>query len=195
MTLLTYRRLSPRPSVSRHLAVVAALLLHGCGGSDRDAGGLARRQDSAGITIVDNGPLDRLPTFRLDSATVSIGRRDGSGPDAFVVVSGALRLPDGRLVISDPGSQSVRLFDSTGGFVRAVSRSGNGPGEMNDPSAPRRLGPDTFYVIDRNLQRAVFYDDSARMRTMTGVSLLIHRGADDVVTADVRGMISTDEVI
>jgi len=48
----------------------------------------------------------------------------------FDRVAGAARLHDGRIVVADGGSMSLRFFDSTGTFLKSVGRRGGGPGEF-----------------------------------------------------------------
>jgi len=44
---------------------------------------------------------------------------------------GAIRLPDGRIVVGDRGDYSLRVFDGSGKLVKSLGRKGAGPGEMN----------------------------------------------------------------
>jgi hypothetical protein len=54
-----------------------------------------------------------------------------SGPMyEFDRLAGAVRLHDGRIVVADGGSMSLRFFDSAGTFLKSVGRRGGGPGEF-----------------------------------------------------------------
>ena len=64
---------------------------------------------------------------------IQIGTVDGDGSSLFGITD-AIRLRDGRILVADGGSGSLKFFDSRGAFVRAVGRAGDGPGEF------RRLG-------------------------------------------------------
>jgi 6-bladed beta-propeller len=48
----------------------------------------------------------------------------------FDRVAGSARLHDGRIVVADGGSSSLRFFDSTGIFLKSVGGRGAGPGEF-----------------------------------------------------------------
>lgn len=48
----------------------------------------------------------------------------------FIRVVGAARLTDGRIVVADAGSLSLRFFDSSGAFLTSVGERGEGPGEF-----------------------------------------------------------------
>jgi hypothetical protein len=77
---------------------------------------------------------------------VSIG--SGDGPDAYLFsrVNGVLRLPDGSIVVADAGAHQLRLFDSTGHFVRAAGRQGQGPGDFGYIEAMARCGRDALLI-------------------------------------------------
>ncbi|MCA9764523.1 MAG: 6-bladed beta-propeller, partial [Gemmatimonadetes bacterium] len=61
----------------------------------------------------------------------------GDDPDdpmqQFVRIRDVLALPGGRIAILDAGLPAIRVFDTTGRWVRNVGRTGNGPGEFRDP--------------------------------------------------------------
>jgi hypothetical protein len=66
--------------------------------------------------------------------------------------------PRGEILVSDPASGNVKLFDSDGRFVRLIGRSGKGPGEFAKTPAAFNLflalrAPDTLYVADNMLMR------------------------------------------
>ena len=67
-----------------------------------------------------------------------IGTKSGAMYE-FDRVAGTARLLDGRIVVADGGSRSLRFFDSTGTFLKSVGGPGGGPGEF------QRL--DAFFVM------------------------------------------------
>lgn len=62
--------------------------------------------------------------------------------------TGATRLSNGSIVVSDQWAQAVRFFDSGGALVRTAGRGGQGPGEFTAPSALGQCGPDSVFVWD-----------------------------------------------
>lgn len=62
----------------------------------------------------------------------------------FDRVAGSARLGDGRIVVADGGSTSLRFFDSTGNFLASVGRKGGGPGEFSRLEAFFALPGDTL---------------------------------------------------
>ena len=119
--------------------LVAVLLAVGCDAQvDTPAGaaGLNRR-DSAGVEIVEVGGdyLDRLPTWRIGGdPSVVVGQVEGEEPYLFTAIdeSSVAVLEDGTLAIADggvgSGSAEIRLFDSSGTFLRRFGGVGEGPG-------------------------------------------------------------------
>lgn len=67
----------------------------------------------------------------------------------FFRVAGAARLSDGRIVVADGGSRSLRFFDQTGEFLNSVGRQGGGPGEFQDLSKFFLVAGDTIVAGDR----------------------------------------------
>ncbi|MEX0892015.1 MAG: 6-bladed beta-propeller [Gemmatimonadota bacterium] len=61
---------------------------------------------------------------------VEIGAADGPAPYLFAAIRSPRLLPDGRIVVGDARANEIRFFDEDGRFIRAVGRSGQGPGEF-----------------------------------------------------------------
>jgi 6-bladed beta-propeller protein len=68
--------------------------------------------------------------LRLASKPTLVIGTQGGAMYEFARVVGAARLHDGRIVVADGGSLSLRFFDSTGTFLKSVGRHGEGPGEF-----------------------------------------------------------------
>ena len=84
------------------------------------------------------------------------------GPTAFGDVRSILVDRRGQLWVIDFAAQDIRVFDSTGGFVRTVGRRGSGPGEFVG-AAGMIQGPDgTIWVQDPNSVRLSGFDEDGR---------------------------------
>jgi hypothetical protein len=108
-----------------------AVPLAGCGSEAKSAGLLVR--DSAGVQIVENGPIKELPPAFLISPTprMDLGGAKKSPDqelDPRAPFLDAARLSDGRYVVSD--MSAVKVFDAKGRYVSTIGRSGDGPGEF-----------------------------------------------------------------
>ena len=120
--------------MSRRTRFALAVLASSACAGDADTPRVSTR-DSAGIRIV----ASRAPAWtdalawRVDSSPrVSIGVVDGAPEYLLHRIGGALRLPDGRIVVGDGGSGQLRFYDSTGTFLQAAGRKGHGPGEFGE---------------------------------------------------------------
>ncbi len=61
-------------------------------------------------------------------------------------------LPDGRVLIADPGPMELRVFDADGQFVSAMAIGGDGPGEVRAPFRIALLA-DTVFLIGEGIGR------------------------------------------
>jgi hypothetical protein len=123
-----------RRAVAAAVALVAVTV---CGGGDAPLS-----STDAGL-IESDAPLwaDAEGWRLVDSPSVSIGVDAGEEPYMFYRVRGALRMPDGRILVSDAGAHEVRLFNADGVFISATGRQGQGPGEFGEPATMGLLGP------------------------------------------------------
>lgn len=144
--------------MARSLLGTAALLaLCGCGSH---AHSRVTVRDSAGIRIVEN----RAPawssstTWRLAKRpSLEIGVAEGDPHYELSQVTGAVRLPDGGIVIADMGSDQLRFYDAHGHFLRATGRRGRGPGEFVFLFQPV-FARDSLWTLDYGLQRISVFD-------------------------------------
>ncbi len=152
----------------RTLLPAIGLLAACASGAEPPAG--IRVRDSAGISIVENTrPLapDSI-AFRVDSVPVlEIGGSSDSHGE-FGRVAGVARLRGGTIVVADGNNNELRLFDSTGAWLRSVGHKGGGPGEFQQLGILFRLGPDSLGTFDFNLRRvSVFGADGRLGRELT----------------------------
>lgn len=133
------------------MLAAVAFLASACGGdaSEEEVRDVTVR-DSAGVTIVESGRAPSRPLLVLDtSAVVDIGETLDEDPDyQLFQVAFALRLSDGTIVVANRGTHQLKLYDSTGRFVRNVGRQGAGPGEFEQLNWMWRLPGDTIVTYD-----------------------------------------------
>ncbi|MEX2529224.1 MAG: 6-bladed beta-propeller [Gemmatimonadota bacterium] len=112
-------------------------------------------RDSAGITVIEypGDVLDRVHGAELaGTPEVVIGRDDERPGHALSRVADGFRTPDGRIFLLERLPPEVRVFEE-GRLVNTIGRSGEGPGEFNDPRTLVRLEEERFVVTDRRLGR------------------------------------------
>ena len=155
-------------------------------------------RDSSGVQIVSNPA-----TVRGDSGCVSvdsvpmltIGGAGAEGSYDLLRASGALRLPDGGVVVMNGATSELRFFDHSGRHLRTVGRLGSGPGEFRRPGAPLWFGADTLVVYDTWTARATFVSTrggllkSVRIEGVAGGGELLGRLSDgSLLLAIARGV-------
>jgi hypothetical protein len=146
------------------LAPLLAGFLTACG-SNLDAGEGFSVSDSAGVKVAVS-PRSAWASgagWRIDSVpSVEIGVESGEEPYMLSRVFAALRLPDGRILVSNSASGEIRVFDGSGRFIRSVGRTGNGPGEFGRYSAVRfwRLSDGSFIADDGGNLRVHLFDST-----------------------------------
>lgn len=156
------------------IALVATLVVGACGEPDPEAVSVALL-DSAGVPVVENtGPVGGgEPRWRLSRhPRLSIGAADGPPEVTLSRVAGALRLKDGRIVVADGGSRSLRFYDATGAHLGTVGREGGGPGEFLDLAAIGRFAGDSLAVWDAKSHRLSIFDAQGELVRAIALSTL-----------------------
>ena len=140
------------------MVLAGGLALAGCGGQaasePREASSTV--VDSAGITIVTSaGPERALETAWRISATpiATIGTVDGPPEQQLFDVADAALLSDGSVLIANRGTHELRIFDRSGGFVRAYGGEGEGPGEFRRLTAIDVTPGDSIFAWDQQNRR------------------------------------------
>jgi hypothetical protein len=153
----------------------AGLPLVGCGLPDRALSDVAR-WDSAGVTIVSN-PDAALPEWTVDSIpSVDIGSADGGEGHDLAMPWSSLRLPDGRIAISNALSNELRFYTPEGTFIRSVGREGEGPGEFKTIAALELGRGDTIVVADAILPRLTLFSPVGEFGRLIRLEALEGRG-------------------
>lgn len=120
--------------------------------------------------------LPRQPLHPTSPATLTLvrtlvigGARRGDN-DLFGEVSGARRLASGDIVVADVKANELKLFDSTGYFVRRIGRQGDGPGDLRSVSRLLAGGGDTILVYDGIAGRVTGMDRKGTVLLMYNVA-------------------------
>jgi hypothetical protein len=108
-------------------------------------------RDSSGVTVVESqGPAwsSGIGWWLSTEPSLQIGKREGEEPFQFFDVAGGLQLSDGRIVILNAGTQTVRVFSEQGEFLTEFGGAGRGPGEFRRLRSVHQLAGDTVLVWD-----------------------------------------------
>ena len=114
------------------------------------------------IDVGDDGRIYLLRRPLLGGADVRIYSTAGTlledWGNTAASASGISATPDGNVVLTHSGSDSVGIYDSTGGVVQLWGSNGTGPGNFDDP---RRVDVDAegnIYVADYGNERIQKFD-------------------------------------
>jgi hypothetical protein len=157
------------PKTLPPLLALIAIAATAC--AEPDGGRRFAVRDSAGVEIVESrAPSgDAAAAWSVDEAPLlEIGVENGPPEYLFSQVEGALRLPDGRMVVADAGSREIRFFDADGRFQSTSGRRGDAPGEYRQIIALGYGPGDSIWVFDYGNRRfTVLTGDGEVARTLT----------------------------
>lgn len=124
---------------------VSWVVLVSCGDSVIEPA-LPTAVDSAGVRVVENGPIEDLPMVDLSEAPVRWSY--GGAPDAIPMdqIRGAVALSDTLLAVLNGVGREVLLFNAEGEFRGSLGRPGDGPGEIGRASGIFSCSADTLAV-------------------------------------------------
>jgi hypothetical protein len=96
--------------------------------------------------VVDNPRPTWKPgeALALSSAPTLVIGEEGGPNYEFSRIRGAARLDDGRIVVADASSLTLRFFDASGRYLKSAGGKGGGPGEFEQLDAFWRLPGDTL---------------------------------------------------
>ena len=157
-------------------ATAIAIAVAGCGDgapADRPS---AMVKDSAGIEITTSDPWTAEAHCAIgDDPILSIGAREGDGPQIFFQVRHAARLSDGSVAVVDGSSREVRVFTGTSAHLVSMGGRGEGPGEFGSPWLLWVLPGDTLWVGDYLPWRFnVFSAGGEFVRSVTPEDFFLH---------------------
>ena len=84
----------------------------------------------------------------------------------------SVQLADGRIVVSNGGSNELRFYDAAGRFLNKAGGRGGGPGEFQWLSRIYRYGPDSILVLDFGPNRLSVFDTDGKYARQAAASLV-----------------------
>lgn len=137
------------------------LLSTGCGDGTPPGDVGYTLRDSAGIIIVENGrpAWAEGEGWRFSSdPRLTIGVADGPDEYNLFRASKAMRMADGRILVTNSGTQELRFYDPQGTFLASSGREGEGPGEFRSLGYTWRTETDSLLAYDFRLRRFSVFD-------------------------------------
>jgi hypothetical protein len=126
------------------IALVAALL----GSSSLSAQARAGRGAATTIRVIED---------------LRIGKIEGERPYLFGTITNVIPVADGHIWVLDGQNSELRLFDATGRFVKAVGRTGQGPGEFGRNSCALSGPNREIWVQDTEQDRWTRFDPAGQL--------------------------------
>lgn len=171
---MTNSPLTARPG-SLPLIMAASLALSACGGPGGMGNAVAVR-DSAGVSIIEHsGDIWNTPgTWSLSAdPVIKIGAVEGGEPAyLFDRIMGVVVLSDGRIVVANGGTSTLRWFDSTGRFLFERGGAGRGPVEFMALSGITLGRGDTITAVDSWIGRLLLFSpDGTALDTWSFIGL------------------------
>jgi hypothetical protein len=149
-------------------------------------------RDSAGITIVENRAPVRSVAAAIDSLPfVDIGGIGDAHAEFPGPVHSAFRLGDGRIVLAAWATTEVRIFDSTGRWIRNLGRSGSGPGEFEALGWVHRGPGDTLITYEPTNRRVSVFDAAGRFQRLVSLQPMSSSQFPRLQGATARGLLAT----
>ncbi len=146
--------------------VVAALGLAGCATRDRPSGWTGTIDTlRSGAVVVHNGSTGvwgSASAWHLVE-DLRIGSADGEGPTSFNQIAALTVDPAGRIYVLERQAQEIRVFDSSGAFVRSIGRKGSGPAEFQEAIGMAWDPRGRLWVVDQRNVRYSVFDTAGRL--------------------------------
>jgi hypothetical protein len=162
--LLTTQRWYGMSGARMISALAVTVFICACTGDGVDRDSFTTR-DSAGIRIVENAAPagDGGDAWHLgEQPLLDVGGLEGDPDYELYRVSNALRLPDGRIVIGNSGTNEIRFYDESGVHLLDAGGEGDGPGEFRFISWVSLYRGDSLVVYDRRQMRISVFDSAGR---------------------------------
>lgn len=111
-----------------------------------------------GVTIVKNPkePMYGEDVLRFEEE-LSIGEPEGREEYMFSLISSIDVDSNGNIYVLDVKEAHVKLFDNDGRLIRIIGKSGQGPGEFQNPHTVQITGKNEVVIFDPLPQKLLFF--------------------------------------
>ena len=118
--------------------------------------------DTVTVTITGEIPSSLVRTLVPE---LTVGSLDGEEETSFGQIGAVLPTPARGLIVHDAQASALRMFDSTGAFVKNVGRKGSGPGEFDHVNGITLLPDGRLVVWDASGARLNLYEPDGDFQT------------------------------
>lgn len=140
------------------MATAAAWVTAACSAPD---GGVPQAEvvDSAGVRIMtyDLAEADIPVAWIVGAYDLEIGQVDGAPEYTFSRITDLAITSEGWVVVSDGVTQELRVYDSTGEYLRTIGQRGDGPGEFSSSPLIAGVDEDGVFAYDRSASRLTHF--------------------------------------
>jgi hypothetical protein len=110
-------------------------------------------RDSAGIKVIENESPAWRPEEEWRLGDVPL--REFGAADSLLGIRNAIRLYDGRIIVSHNSANEIRIYSPTGQLVSRFGRAGSGPGEFQEIWRLLLFGAQDSLLVSDGAQRRV----------------------------------------
>lgn len=125
--------------------------------------------DSAGMRIatITAAPSEVAEWTVSSTSILTMTGAETGDSSAFATIGAVRWLGDGRIVVADVAANRLLVFDSTGRYLRALGRAGDGPGEFRYIGSVSALPGDSLATFDGRLRRlSLWHPDRGFVRAI-----------------------------
>lgn len=168
---LTFTRSSAamNTTASRYAVLLPLALVAACAGASTDSMGALTR-DSAGVQITESTE-PRVEGWSAVGPPLMVIEPNGESSDPLLQVKEARALGEHVIVLNGKPPQ-VLLFDTDGQFVRAIGRTGGGPGEYRSPIA-MEVSQEGITTWDVTFGPRITFDPNGGVRSSRSYDLAV----------------------
>jgi len=136
--------------MTRYLRWLILISLSGlaCGSESRGAPAAAVRETLPNGTIVVHYAGQQEPQTAPLQIDLRIGVTEGDPQFMFGDIRGVEAGSDGTIYVLDYLASEIRAFDSTGRYLRTLTRKGQGPGELKAANGMMLVGDSALWIQD-----------------------------------------------
>ena len=126
--------------------------------------------------------------------SLRLGSED-EGPTLFSWVKGLEVDAQGGIRVYEHSAQEIRLFDSTGAFVKVVARRGSGPGELRNAKGIQITRDGRMWLRDMANGRLTVFDTTGGFEATWPINTCNSQGMWDPKEDDTGRLLDTDCVV